>query len=107
MREGIEPTQAQEAAVDILQRTAQELEAATRVPGNEYLAKVMQAILALVPACQQAGSLGGGPVMPPTTAKPQPPAQVAKGRQDMVLDDYDDDLDDGSTAGGQRSRSPV
>ena len=45
--------------------------------------------------------------MPPTTAKPQPPAQVAKGHQDMVLDDDDYDLDDGSTAGRQRSRSPV
>ena len=107
MREGIQPEQAQGAAADILQKAAQDLEAAAKSPGFEHLAKIMQSILALVPACQQSGHSMGAAAAQAAKCRQQAQADSAPTPPDVELDGLGDDIDDDPVGGRTRSRSPL
>ena len=107
MREGIQPEQAQGAAVDILQRVVLDLEAASKSLGSEHLGKIMQAILALVPVCQQPGHPMGAAAAQAAQHSQQAQAGTAPTQQDVDLGGMDDDLDDDPVGGRVRSRSPL
>ena len=87
-------------------RAARELEAASRVPGNERLATILQALLALVPTLQQAvGREGGAAGQAAGGRQEAQPAAAQSGRQDVDLDDDLYDLDD-DDAGGREKPLP-